>query len=100
MQKLIISKIIFCTSKRLYQAALYLTLKTSHPTQDFVLQIRFFNSVTYLLLMYALCVYGHTLWAYPTHIMWAYPTHTGGLISPHHVGVKAHILNIMMLRLK
>lgn len=47
MQMLIISKIIFCTSKRLYQAALYLTLKTSHPTQDVVLQIKSLISATY-----------------------------------------------------
>lgn len=44
---LIISKIIFCTSKRLYQAALYVTLKTSHPTQDVVLQIKYLISATY-----------------------------------------------------
>ena len=47
MQMLIISKIIFCTSKRLYQAALYVTLKTSHPTQDVVLQIKSLISATY-----------------------------------------------------
>ncbi len=47
MQKLIISKIIFCTSKRLYQAALYLTLKISHPTQDVVLQIKSLISAIY-----------------------------------------------------